>query len=52
MSQDASIAHREIGFFVLLSLLGALFCLAYLRQAVLALVVSVAIPFYFWCWGG
>lgn len=50
MSQSSTTAHKEVGFFVLLSLLGALFCLAYLRQAAVALVVSVGVPLYVWSW--
>lgn len=44
LSESSFAAHREVGFFVLISLLGALFCLAYLRQAVIMLALSVGVP--------
>jgi diguanylate cyclase (GGDEF)-like protein len=44
MSQNDVAAHQEVSFFVLISLLGALFCLAYLRQAAFMLVLSVGVP--------
>ncbi|WP_424982915.1 putative bifunctional diguanylate cyclase/phosphodiesterase [Maritalea sp. S77] len=50
MSQNNVAAPQEVSFFVLISLLGALFCLAYLRQAALMLVLSVGVPLSISCW--
>lgn len=50
MSQNTMTAHQEVSFFVLISLLGALFCLAYLRQAVLMLALCVGVPLAIFSW--
>ncbi|MCF4098879.1 putative bifunctional diguanylate cyclase/phosphodiesterase [Maritalea mediterranea] len=45
-THDNSQSYTEVGIFVLLSLLGGLFCLAYLRQAALMLILSVSVPMF------